>query len=179
MFSLFSFDKVKKFLFAGFILLAIAAIMSGCSTDPDDDTNVPGALPAALIGKWVPTNVGGDYYEITNAGGAQTLKYEDGGYGFGYQGSIEFVSNFDSKTGVIIIKYNDNTNKNKPNPFHALYYLKLTDTGSVELNNTSDLANNYADADTTTLNEAINKFTRGNMSNYIDLAWSATYTKQP
>ena len=175
MFPLFSVAKVKKFLFTGLFFLAMAAILGGCSTDSEDDTNVPVSLPAALFGKWVSSF--NDYFEITNAGGTQTITYNDGGYGFGYQGSIDFVSNYDSKSGVIIIKYTDNTNKNKTNPFHAIYYLNLTNTKSVEFNNTSDIANNYADADTTTLNEAINKFTRGNMSNYMDLAWSSTYTK--
>ena len=177
MFSPFSVNKVKRFLFAGFVFLAMTAILAGCSSDSNDEPNEQGSLPAALIGKWISNF--GDYFEFTNAGGVQTIKYDDGGFGSGYQGSIDFVANYDSKSGVIIVKYTDSTNKNKPNPFHAIYYLNLSNNTTVELNNTWDTTRADYDADTITLNEAITKFTRGNMGNYMDLSYSTTYTKQP
>ena len=173
--SMFSFLKGRRFLFTSLVFVLVTAFLVGCSTDSEDDTNQPGTMPNALIGKWVAGF--GDSYEIASAGGAQTLKYDDGGFGIGYQGSIEFVSNYDSKSGVIIIKYTDNANKSKPNPFHAIYYLNLA-SATAEINSTWDATSEDYDADTATLNEAINKFTRGNMGNYIDLAWSTTYTKQ-
>ena len=173
---MFSFLRGRRFLFASLVFVLLTAFLAGCSTDSEDDTNLQGALPNALIGKWVAGF--GDSYEFASAGATHTLKYDDSGFGMGYQGSIEFVSNYDSKSGVIIIKYTDNTNKNKQNPFHAIYYLNLASV-TVELNSTWDATHEDYDADTTTLNEAINKFTRGNMGNYIDLAWSTTYTKQP
>ena len=171
---MFSFLKGRRFLFTSLVFVLVTAFLVGCSTDSEDDINQPGTMPNALMGKWVAGF--GDSYEIASAGGAQTLKYDDGGFGIEYQGSIEFVSNYDSRSGVIIIKYTDNANRGKPNPFHAIYYLGFAG-GTVELNNTRNTAE-WGDDNTTSLSEAIGKFTRGNMGNYINLAYSTTYTQQ-
>ena len=175
MFLFFSLNKAKKFFYVSVIFVLLTVIFAGCSTDSEDDTNHPGTLPSGLIGQWVSDF--GDSFEITGAGVTVTLKYDDGGFGFGYSGGIEFISNFDSRSGVIIIKYTDNVNNDKPNPFHAVYYLAFAGK-TIEFNNTRNSAE-WGDDNTTSLSEAIEKFTRGNMGNYIDLAWSTTYTKQP
>jgi len=164
--------KSKKIIFAVLVLVFLIAFMGGCSTDPEDNTNHSGTLPDTLIGTWVTLY---DSFEIERTDGEETLEYDDGGY-FGYKGTIMYVSNFDNKSGVIIIKYTDDANIDKPNPFHAVYYLNLISETSVEFNNT--FGPGYSDADTATLNEAINKFTRGEMGNYMDFALSTEYTKQ-
>ena len=174
MFNYFSQVKAKGkiFLFAALVFVFLTAFLAGCSTDPEDDTNHPGKLPDSLVGTWTTIY---DSFEINRTEGKETLIYDDGGY-FGYEGTIMFVSNYDDRSGVIIIKYSDDENKDKANPFHAVYYLNLKNGVSVELNNS--FGPGYSDADTATLDEAINKFTRGQMGNYMNFAMSTEYAKQ-
>ena len=166
--------KSKRFIFAALVFAGLAVILAGCNTDPipEDDTNYFGSLPDDLVGTWETLY---DSFEISrDTDGTETFTYDDGGY-FGYEGIIMFVSNYDDESGVIIIKYTDSTNKDKPNPFHAVYYLKLSKT-TVELNNT--FGPGYTDADTTTLSMAVKLFTQGRMGNYMDFAFSTEYEKQ-
>jgi len=166
--------KSKRIVFAAFVLALLTAFLAGCSTDPESeyDMNYFGSLPDDLEGTWETIY---DSFTISrNTDGTETLIYDDGGY-FSYEGIIMFVSNYDEKSGVIIIKYTDVTNKDKPNPFHAIYYINLINT-TVELNNT--FGPGFSDADTTTLSMAVKLFTKGNMGNYMNFAMSTEYTKK-
>ena len=169
MFSFFSQVRVKRVLFTGLVLVLLAGFLGGCKTEPaDDGVNKPGSLPNGLVGKWATAY---DSFEITTG----AIKYDDGGYDYGYEGTIEFVSNYDSKSGLIIVKYTTGGNATKP--YHAIYYLNFT-TGTVELNNTSDSTVADYNADTATLEQAKEKFTKGSMGNYMDFSYSTPYTKQ-
>ena len=182
MFYLFSRSKVKRFLTGGFVLLAIIAIMTGCSTDLEDDTNYPGELPDGLIGEWV---FSGDYGEDTYIITETTLEYP-ADFGFGYDGTIEFVSNYNSISGVIIIKYSpaghpdyDIWGTTEPfyngNDYTAVYYRELK-ADTVQMAGAVNLVD-YSSPATFTLEEAIAKFTRANSVKYIDWGYVMPYTK--
>jgi predicted small secreted protein len=176
MFSFSSVDRAKRFLSVCFVLLVMAAVTTGC-TDPNTDVEEGTGLPQALIGKWATAF---DSFEITRSGDTETIKYDDGGYGFGWVGTIRFVSNFNSRSGVIIIQYTSGA-PNASKPFHAVYYLNFTPGTSVELNNTYDVSIPFPgdnNVDTATLSQAIIKFTSDNMSSYMDVAFSTPYSKQ-
>jgi hypothetical protein len=169
MFSFISSVKVKRVLFTGLVLVLLVCISGGCKNEAEDDNvNKPGSLPSGLVGKWVDY----DSFEIT----AGTIKYDDGGYGFGYEGTIRFISNYDSKSGVIIVEYTTGAPL-ATKPFHAIYYLNLTGT-TVSLNNTWDATDALYSADTDTLDAAKEKFTLASMGNWMDLGMAPTYTKQ-
>ena len=184
MFSYFSQVKAKgkKFLFAALVLVLLAVFM-GCKTesDPEDDLNYFGSLSSDFIGEWDSfyEGVKVDGYIIAGTDEPGTIIYDDGGFGFGYEGVIMFVSNYDNKSGVIIIKYTDSTKKTKTNPYHAIYYRDYIPGTSVDLANTWDATREDYDADTTTLSEAVKRFTRGTMGNWMDLATHTIYEKQP
>ncbi|MDR0473220.1 MAG: hypothetical protein LBH43_06075 [Treponema sp.] len=183
MFSFFSFDKAKKCFAVGLVLLAAATLLGACD-DPKTEpgANVRGALPDDLIGKWVTLY---DGFEITKSGNILTLEYDGGGFG-DYTGTIEYVSNYNSESGVIIIKYTEKPEfgyKEGKN-FHAVYYLNFKPGVSVEFNNTYDIAvydpndSTANNVDTGTLNEAIKKFTQSDMIKYMNVSMSMTYTKE-
>jgi len=172
MFSFFSQVKVKRVLFACLVLVLLACFLGSCKNEVED-VNEPGSLPDGLVGKWVASY--GDFYEITRSNNVETLKY-DSGYGSPSQGTIRFVSNYDSKSGVIIVEYTSGlTNANRP--FGAVYYLDLTSTTAGLSSAWDSTAADY-DANTVTLQDAIEKFTKGNIGNYLDLSQVPTYTKQ-
>jgi len=178
MFSFFSRGRdktlLKKALPVCLTLGLLWAVFAGCDTGTlgEDDVNIPGTLPAGLAGTWMTEY---DSFAIDTTTSPATLEYGDGGFGFGYKGNIVFVSNYDSRSGLIIIEYTAGV-PDIGKPFHAIYYLNLS-SGTVELNNTSDATREDWNADTATLNEARTKFTRGKMGNYIDAAYSTRYTK--
>ena len=165
----------KRALLAVLVFGLLAAFFTGCDNgSTDDDVNIRGTLPSGLVGKW---DSGYDSFEIKSD--MVTLEYDDGGYGYGYTGTIEFVSNYDSRSGVIIIEYSSgapDTNK----PFHAIYYLDYKPGTSVELHITSDANDPNYSADTATLNQAIAKFTRKKMFDHIssDFVGISVYIKQ-
>ena len=145
MFSFFPSHKAKNFLFVSLIILA--AILGGCSTDPEDDANYPGTLPNALKGKWVFDS--DNYYEIGENSVIYASAWEGADYGF--EGSILFVSNYGADSGIIIIQYT----KGAPNPakkFTGIYFRNLT-PNTVQLANAINLSD-YSYADTETLEEA-------------------------
>ena len=179
---LFFRGKLKRFLTGGFVLLTLVAVMTGCSTDAEDDTNYPGVLPEGLIGKWV---FSGPYGDDTYIIGETTLEYP-ADFGYGYDGTIEFVSNFNSASGVIIIKYSaagrpdyDIWGTTDPfyngNDYTAVYYRELK-ANAVQLAGVVNLAD-WSSPATFTLEEAIAKFTRGNAGKYIDWGSVMPYTK--
>jgi hypothetical protein len=158
-----------------FFAFAVILLFSRCEIYGKvggDDTNIEGALPYLLQGEWayIPTASGApaDGYIITN----NTIEYayDNGSSPTDYKGTIEFVSNYSSGSGLIIIKYTA-----KPaysgynnNDYFAIYYRNLR-TNSVQLANTTALPA-YTCADTATLEEAKAKFTRMTAGNYVD--WS-------
>ncbi|MDR1047000.1 MAG: hypothetical protein LBL64_04435, partial [Treponema sp.] len=102
-----------------------------------------------------------------------TLRYESQSDSkFGFEGTIEFVSNYSSDSGLIIIKY---TNTGRPafpayngKDFFAIYYRNLN-AGWVQLANTTILpppASVSPDVDS--LEEAKAKFTRMTIGNYVN-----------
>jgi hypothetical protein len=177
MLSFLSVHRARRFLSVGFILLAMAAVLGGCDTDPDPNPDYPinsTTLPNGLLGEWAATY---DSFSITRGSGIETVEYHDGGFGYGCKGTVRFVSRFNAKDGVIIIELTEfKTNPDNKKPFHAIYYLDFKPGVSVELNEASDPEPPY-NADTATLNEAQNKFTFDNRDNYINEFFSVPYYK--
>ena len=182
MFYLFSKSKVKRFLTGGFVLLALIAVMTGCGTDLVDDTNYPGVLPEGLVGEWIFSGPYGDDTYIIE----ETILEYPADFGFGYNGTIEFVSNYNSASGVIIIKYSatgrpdyDIWGTDEPfyngNDYTAVYYRELG-ANTVQLAGVVNLID-WSSPATYTLEEAIAKFTRGNSGKYVDWGNVMPYTK--
>ena len=173
MFSFFSQVKVKRVLFAGLVLVLLAGFLGGCKTEVEDEFTK--GLPDALIGKWVSSNYG-DWFEITRSGGTEILKISFDGTNVASQGTIRDVTNFNSESGVIIVEFSSGlTNANKP--FGAVYYLDRSGT-AVSFNSASDATAADWDANTTTLAEAIARFTKASMGNWIDASFAVPYVKQ-
>jgi len=173
MFSFFSQVKVKRVLFACLIFILLAGFLSGCKNEVDDESTT--GLPNALLGKWVSSNFG-DWYEITRSDGTETLKTSFDGTTVASQGTIRDVTNFNNQSGVIIVEYSSgHTNANRP--FGAVYYLDRTST-AVSFNSAADATAADWDANTTTLDAAIARFTQASMGNWIDVSFAVPYTKQ-
>jgi len=141
----------------------------------DDDSNIQGSLPSLLLGEWAFIQPGlttpAERYVIEE----NTIQY---GYGEGesqydYKGDILFVSNYSADSGVIIIKYFDTERPSytgyNGNLFFGIYYRNLKNN-TVQLANAINLSD-FTAPDTKTPEEAIAKFTRLKMGNYVD--WSA------
>ena len=172
MFSFFSTQKVKRVLLAGLVLVLLAGFLSGCKNEVEDESTT--GLPSSLVGKWVSSY--GDFYEIAGSGNTGTLKYDTNGYGIS-QGNIRDVTNFNDKSGVIIVQYTSG-HTNTAKPFGAVYYMNLVPGVSIGLSNAWDATAADYDANTATLQEAIGKFTQGNIGTYLDVGQVPTYTKQ-
>jgi hypothetical protein len=158
------------------LLTAGTLFFSGCELYGKiggDETNIEGALPHPLQGKWayIPASSGapGDGY-IISAGQLEYVYYGTGNAGTNFKGKIRFVSNYSSDSGLIIIEYTEPPSYGGYNgySFFAIYYRNLKDH-SVQLANTTTLPH-YTCPDTATLEEAKAKFTRMTMGNYVD--WS-------
>jgi hypothetical protein len=185
MFSSFSFSRAKALLkkteAAAILLLILLALLGGCGADTEDidDTNYPGTLPPGLAGEWA--NSQGETYKIeSNSGDVYTFEYisdYDGIYEgvswiMSYKGTICFVSNYSTNSGVVIIEYSikpDYPGYND-NSFFAIYYQNMT-SHSVQLANVITLLD-YSCPDTATLQEAIAKFTLGKKGLYVS-QWSS------
>jgi hypothetical protein len=167
--------------FAVFALFAFAVIiLFPCcdlyGTVGVDDTNIEGIFPEALLGQWAFTpsgsSVSSELYTIAKDGSDYTITYGYGGGSspFDYAGTVEFVSNYSSDSGLIIIEYTttpDFPEYNKK-PYFAIYYRKLHSTW-VQLANTTVLPVPAATSpDVDTLPEAVEKFTRMRMGLYVD-----------
>ncbi|MCL2175166.1 MAG: hypothetical protein FWB73_03880 [Treponema sp.] len=166
-------------------LLFLTLILSCCEPYGKiggSDENIQGALPPLLRGEWVFIQPGlstpAERYLIEE----NTIHY---GYGsssegrtendgaeseFDFKGTIHFVSNFSSNSGVIIIEYFDSHHPSyagyNGNLFFAVYYRNLKND-TVQLANAINLADLSA-PDTATLEEAIAKFTRMKMGSFVD-----------
>jgi hypothetical protein len=163
--------------------LSAALLITGCKEDASGSSSKfvdDHKLNSSLIEEW--SSPYGDGYVIT----ANKITYDDGGYGSSSTGTIQYVSNFTSNAGVIIIKYDDDK---KPsyweyddawNPieelplkgdFIGIYYKNLKPGVSVSM------ANAYIDggAEEATLDDAKKAFTAGNEGKYI--MYYGEYTK--
>ena len=154
---------------SGFLFLLLFAACDLYGKIGGDDTNIEGALPELLKGEWVfpATGIPSERYVI----GTETIEY---GYGggesvFDFKGIIRFVSNYSTDSGVIIIEYTEAPSYAlyNGNSFFGIYYRNLKND-TVQIANSTNLADGYSAPDTATLDEAIAKFTRLFMGNYID-----------
>jgi hypothetical protein len=156
-----------------FFVLPVLLLFSGCDLYGKvggDDTNIQGALPDLLRGEWAYTPPGSDIPSEAYRISGDTISY---GYGSGssptdYTGTIRFVSNYSSDSGLIIIEYASPPSYTLYNglSFFAIYYRNLR-PDTVQLANAINLAD-YSAPDTATLEEAVRKFTRMRMGNYVD-----------
>jgi hypothetical protein len=165
----------------GLAVCLLAVFLTGCNNGTiDDDVNKPGTLPVILVGKWANYDEYIIKTEIIEGKEEHTIGYlmNDDEWPFEYKGTIRFVSNYNSSSGIIIIEYTNNLFSDPNKPFTGIYYRDLTST-TVKLANAINLNDNYSSADTATLEEAIKKFTLGRMGNYIDWSVVTPYNKVP
>jgi hypothetical protein len=112
------------------------------------------------------------------------------GFQESFAGDIVYAENFSKETGIIIIEYwpghkqgwvdwgkaipPDYFPLREDNPtgnFYGIYFINLNEEGTrVFLACTNDQKNNYGPTETETLEEAIAKFTMGNMNQLLDLS---------
>jgi hypothetical protein len=154
-------------------LLLAALVFSRCELYGKvggDGANIEGALPWLLQGEWayIPPHSDrpSEVYTIT----AETISYGYAGEdntGTNYAGKIRFVSNYSAGSGVIIIEYTEKPSYALYNglPFFAVYYRNLNEDW-VQLANAVNPDQQSA-PDTATLEEAVAKFTRMNMGNFV------------
>ena len=166
----------KKVLNAVFVLVLLVAIV-GCDSNgntSNDNSNEQGVFPPNLAGEWlglIPgSTIPADYYVIEE----DTLQYvmDDPEWGMEYTGNIRFVSNYSSSSGLIIIEYTQGAS-DPGKPFAGIYYKSLT-SSTVQLANA--INPDYSSADTTSLDEAVEKFTRNKMDTYV--SYWGPYTKK-
>ena len=174
---MFSLKKsLNRALLAVFVLSLVTGFFTGCSNGSTDDVdlNTLGELPPGLVGKWIFD--ADSYYELTETAGKTKLHYhaDFGEYGdYSFDSTIEFVSNYNTKSGVIIVEITDGE-YNPSKPYCGIYYKELT-SNRVFLANA--LESDYSPADTVTLVDAIFKFTPGKVGNYIH-SWGSGYDKE-
>jgi hypothetical protein len=169
---------MKYFLNTCMVLL----LLSGCNlygTVGGDDINISGGLPYKLQGEWLSYsyNNPSDGYIITDT----EIAYNGGGAispDFDYTGTIRFVSNYNSDSGLIIIEYTSRPSYTgyNGNDFFAIYYRNLKANTMQMANTTIRPANTCPD--TATLEEAVEKFTRMQMGNYVDWGVVQPFTRQ-
>jgi hypothetical protein len=119
------------------------------------------------------------------------LIWADRGFQENFAGDIVYAENFSESAGIIIVEYwpghrqkwvdwdraqppnyfparrDDPVGKN----FYGIYFLNMNEEGTqVFLACTNDQSNNYGPTETETLEEAIAKFTQGNMNQLLDLS---------
>ena len=155
---------VKRERVTGLMLMLLLLVLSSCSTDVDD-TNYPGTLPASITGIWSFDGTDADRYTISAGTIRHEMVYEEVDYGF--SGTIDFVSNYSTDSGVIIFK------DSADDKFKAVYYRDLT-ANTVRL---ADAYTGFILAETITLEDAIAKFTRGNWGDYVDWGIVTPQTK--
>ena len=180
---MFSFQRLKRFVFIGFAVLAMAAILAGCKSDTDDGiSNIHGLWIAS--GSY--TSGGTDYTwetTITINTMSKTISYSDS-----YDGKIAAHTDYSGKSGVIIIEY---TSYDKPEydeswnvigtismagKFSAIYWSDLK-PNSVRL---ADAYRAVEDTIFDTLAEAQEQFTMANFDYYagiLNTSSVTTYTK--
>jgi hypothetical protein len=117
--SLFSHKRTGRAVSAFLVLLGAAFVFSTLSCrQPTDDTTTGGSI----YGTWSSTS---DGYTVTTS----TVTYDDrSGYGYGWTGSLEGVSETDSASGYLYVKYTSVGSSMSPslvNSFIAVSYKSL------------------------------------------------------
>jgi hypothetical protein len=164
---------ISRLYFPFFFLAAL--FFSGCDLSDrtgGEDANIPGSLPFLLRGTWEYKQPGNtepaEQYTITDT--AIEYGYGGGSSVYDYAGTIAFVSNYDSGSGIIIVEYDPakkpSYSRYNDGDFCAVYYRNLQ-SGSVKLANAINLSDMSA-PDTATRDEAVEKFTRMKMGIYVD-----------
>jgi hypothetical protein len=181
-------------------LLLVTLVLIACVWEETPEKNLAGdpqtALNRKLAGRWRFYYVGlhGDSYEeirlrwdeglgkfIFYYGGTDWITGENHDF---WGGTIEYVDNFTEDTGIIIIKYLPGMKQTwmdwntgfarDPQPvgnYYGIYFINLNNEGTkVFFACTSDQAKNYGPTETVTLEEAVAKFTTGNMNQMLDLS---------
>jgi hypothetical protein len=169
--------KFPALLSYAFFVFAVIILFPGCElygTVGGDAINIEGGLPSLLQGEWayIPTTSGApsDGYIIAADGAIEYVYLGTTGVSMGmdFKGTIEFVSNYSSDSGLIIIKYTVKPTYPGYNDkdYFAIYYRNLK-ANSVQLANTTTFPA-YICSDTATLEEAKAKFTRMTVGNYVN-----------
>jgi hypothetical protein len=181
-----------------------ALSLAGCPMDDKDSGGGPG-LDSKLVGTWEFLGpYGSDRCIITDTTLAYYSAPSDDVSSFveKWAGEIVYAYRFTEEAGIIIIEYTDNDHKQQwsswtenpagtwtetllnPQPkgnFYGIYYNNLSGGVTRDIvffSNTSDIENGYGPTETETLEQAKEKFTLGNMNNYIDLTVSSPMTKK-
>lgn len=180
-------------------LLAAALVLAGCPLE-NDPLEGGGGLDPRLYGLWrfeygqiieeiriarEPQNPG-NLGSLSSGANIWTAV----GFKESFAGDIVYAENFSESAGIIIIEYWPghkqvwvDWSKARPpayfppradNPegnFYGVYFLNMNEEGTqVFLACTNDQSNNYGPTETETLEEAIAKFTQGNMNQMLDLS---------
>jgi hypothetical protein len=170
------FPRLLSYTFFAFFAFAVIILFPCCElygTVGGDDTNIEGALPSLLQGEWAYVPPSGNSSEgyIINEDNIEYVYYGTDNIGADFKGKVVFVSNYSSTSGLIIIQYTVPPTYSSYNDdllFCATYYRNLR-SQSVQLANATTLPYNTC-PDTATLEEAIAKFTRMTIGNYVN--WS-------
>jgi hypothetical protein len=182
-------------LWAAFFVLFVTFFFAACPMEDDPDTGAGIGLDPRLVGTWrLEYGVGGYEQFVIQSDGVlggtdDTLIYNNSDYPGTddneiFAGTIVYAERFSSSAGIIIIEYLSghkqvwmdwNTDLPlDPQPsgnFYGIYYLNLNSAGTeVFLACTNDKDNNNGPTETVTLEEAIAKFTRGNLNQLLDLS---------
>ena len=178
---MFSFNSLhpgslQRFLtqsvFALFFMSAVLFI--GCPTEEEEDSN------PSLHGRWTASY--GDAYIINL--NSQTLEYDDGGWGTGFEGDILKIAKFDSKgtAGIIFIEYTAkpvdyDTAIEPAGDYIGIYFRNLTRaTGQFAPPIEEYEAGKYKTPAKASLAETEASFNLDNMGNFVSF-W-VTYEKQ-
>jgi hypothetical protein len=134
--------------------------------------------------------------EPRNSGNWAAISYganiwDDIGFKEAFAGDIVYAANFSKSAGIIIVEYWPGREQNwvdwnkawppyyfplrEDNPvgknFYGIYFLNMNEEGTqVFLACTNDQSTNYGPTETATLEEAVAKFTEGNMNQLLDLS---------
>ena len=129
-----------------------------------------------LVGIWAAGF--GDDWRISPAYHLEYL-----GYGAGdFAGDIQYVSFFDSSSGVIIIKYDPGREliwySGDPNTgnYYGIYFEDLVPQSKMYPSGTSYVSDySYGPSETENLNDAINRFTQADQTLWMDLGYNMDY----
>lgn len=160
--------------------------------EDDLDTGAGIGLDPRLVGTWrFEFGSGYEQFVIQSDGNLDgkddTLTYNSNYSGTDdeiFAGAIVYAECFSSNAGIIIIEYLPGRKQiwidrstmqplasQPPGNFYGIYYLSLNGDGTeVFLAYTSDQARNNGPTETETLEDAIAKFTQGNMNQLLDLS---------
>jgi hypothetical protein len=185
-----------------------ALLLTGCPMDDDPSEGVPGLNANLIGTWELLAPAGSDRYVITDTtltyySGPPNATPSD--FVEKWAGEMVYANGFTEESGIIIIEYTnghkqiwpggnwheepegsdnwvaDPLNPQPPGNFYGIYYndLKGGAVGdTVFFSNTSDQNNGYGPTETITLDQAKERFTIGNMNDYIDLTVSNPMTKK-